>query len=391
MLVLERRVYRGPSLYAHFPVMRLTVDLGPLEAWPSAKIPGFNEGLLAALPSLDAHTCSFGTHGGFVRRLREDGGTWLGHVLEHVAIELQQLTGAQVSFGKTRGEGQTGRYHVVYEYEEERVGEAAGDLALKLIDSLLPADLRAERPAGEAAFDFKKELVELIDYAQRRQLGPSTGSIVRAAEARDIPGMRLNDYSLIQFGHGKYQKRIQATVTSETRHIAVEIASDKEETNRILGDLGLPVPRQRVVRSVESAVSAAERLGFPVVVKPLDANHGRGVSLDLKTADEVRVAFEKAREHARSIVVENFLNGFDHRMLVVGGELIAVAKRVPGHVVGDGEHTIAELVDILNSDPRRGIGHEKVLTRLELDAQAERLMAKAGVTAATVLERGRQF
>ncbi len=388
MQVLERRVYRGPSLYAHFPVMRLTIDLGALEAWPSAKLPGFNDGLLAALPSLDAHTCSFGTAGGFVRRLREDGGTWLGHVLEHVAIELQQLTGAKVVFGKTRSDGPQGRYHVVYEYEEERVGEAAGDLALKLIHSLLPADLRpADSSTDGEPLDFPKELIELIDYAQRRQLGPSTGSLVRAAEARDIPWMRLNDYSLIQLGHGKYQKRIQATVTSETRHIAVEIASDKEETNRILGDLGLPVPRQRVVRTVEAAVTAAERLGYPVVVKPLDANHGRGVSLDLKTNEEVRIAFEKAREHARSIVVENFLAGFDHRMLVVGGELVAVAKRVPGHVVGDGVHTISELVDIVNSDPRRGIGHEKVLTRLELDAQAERLMAQKNVTAATVLPK----
>ncbi len=389
MQVLERRIYRGPSLYAHFPVMRLTIDLGPLEAWPSAKIPGFNEGLLAALPSLEAHTCSFGTAGGFVRRLTEDGGTWLGHVLEHVAIELQQLTGAKVVFGKTRGEGAPGRYHVVYEYEEERVGDAAGDLALKLIRSLLPVDLRpTEVDAADAVFDFQKELVELIDYAQRRQLGPSTGSLVRAAEARDIPWMRLNDYSLVQFGHGKYQKRIQATVTSETRHIAVEIASDKEETNRILGDLGLPVPRQRVVRSVDGAVSAAERLGCPVVLRPLVANHGRGVSLDLKTADEVRVAFDKAREHARSVVVENYLAGFDHRMLVVGGELVAVAKRVPGHVVGDGAHTVAELVEIVNSDPRRGIGHEKVLTRIELDAQADRLMAKRNVTKDTVLPAG---
>ena len=392
MIVVERRVYRGPSLYAHFPVMRLTVDLGVLEEWPSAKIPGFNDALLEAMPTLHAHTCSFGEAGGFVRRLREDGGTWLGHVLEHVAIELQQLTGAHVSFGKTRGEGTKGRYHVVYEYEEERVGEAAGDLALRFLHHLLPADLRPRAEDDKpTAFDLKREIVELIDFAQRRQLGPSTGSIVRAAEARDIPWMRLNDYSLIQFGHGKYQKRIQATVTSETRHIAVEIASDKEETNRILGNLGLPVPRQRVIRSAEGAVSAAERLGYPVVVKPLDANHGRGVSLDLKTSDEVRTAFDKAREHARSIVVENFLSGFDHRMLVVGGELIAVAKRVPGHVVGDGKHTIRELVEILNADPRRGIGHEKVLTRLELDAQADRLMAKAEVTAETVLEDGRVF
>jgi cyanophycin synthetase len=388
MELLERRVYRGPSLYAHFPVLRLTVDLGALEEWPSAKIPGFVDGLLTKLPSLRAHTCSFGTEGGFVRRLTEDGGTWLGHVLEHVAIELQVLTGANVTFGKTRSEGTNGRYHVVYEFEEERVGEAAADLGLKLLHSLLPPDLR---PAPVEPFEFDRELVELIDFAQRRQLGPSTGSLVRAAEARDIPWMRLNDYSLVQFGHGKYQKRIQATVTSETRHIAVSIASDKEETNRILGDLGLPVPRQRLVRSADGAVTAANRLGFPVVVKPLDANHGRGVSLDLKTDAEVRVAFEKAREHARSVIVENFLAGFDHRMLVVGGELVAVAKRVPGHVVGDGEHTIAQLVDIVNADPRRGIGHEKVLTRIELDAQAGRLMESKGVSQDTVLPKDEVF
>ena len=393
MELLERRVYRGPSLYAHFPVMRLTIDLGALEAWPSAKIPGFNDGLLAAIPSLRTHTCSYETEGGFVRRLSEDGGTWLGHVLEHVAIELQQLTGANVVFGKTRSEGAPGHYHVVFEYEEERVGEAASNLALALIDHLLPADLKSRKPKSEedsAPFDFGPALVELIDFAQRRQLGP-TGALVRAAEARDIPWMRLNDYSLVQFGQGKYQKRIQATVTSETRHIAVEIASDKEETNRILGELGLPVPRQRVVRSAEAAAIAADRLGYPVVVKRLDANHGRGVSLDLKNGDQVRAAFDKASEHARSIVVENFLEGFDHRMLVIGGELVAVAKRVPGHVIGDGKNTIAGLVDIVNSDPRRGIGHEKVLTRIELDPQAERLMAHNGVTRDTVLPKDQVF
>ncbi|CAN5923498.1 cyanophycin synthetase [soil metagenome] len=391
MELLERRVYRGPSLYAHFPVMRLTVDLGALEQWPSAKIPGFNDGLLAAIPSLGAHKCSFDAEGGFVRRLQEDGGTWLGHVLEHVAIELQQLTGANTVFGKTRSAGAPGQYHVVFEYEEERVGEAASNLALALLHHLLPADLAPPRKCDQPEFDFKTELVELIDFAQRRQFGPSTGALVRAAEARDIPWMRLNDYSLVQLGHGKYQKRIQATVTSETRHISVEIASDKEETNRILGELGLPVPRQRVVRTAEAAAAAAERLGFPVVVKPLDANHGRGVSLDLKNGDEVRAAFDKAREHARSVVVENFLAGFDHRMLVIGGQLVAVAKRVPGHVVGDGKSTIAELVAIVNSDPRRGIGHEKVLTRIELDAQAERLMADKGATRDTVLPKDEIF
>jgi cyanophycin synthetase len=389
MKILERRTYRGPSLYAHFPVMRLTVDLGALEQWPSGRIPGFVDGLLAKMPSLRTHTCSFGTEGGFIRRMTEEGGTWLGHVLEHVALELQQIAGAQVVFGKTRTAGEAGQYHVVYEYEEERVGEAAADLGLKLLHHLLPADLRP--PDADEPLDFDAELHGLIDFAERRQLGPSTHSLVRAAEARDIPWMRLNDHSLIQFGHGKYQRRIQATVTSETRHIAVEIASDKEETNRILGDLGLPVPRQRLVRSAEGAVQAAGRLGYPVVLKPLDANHGRGVSLDLKTPEQVRVAFEKAREHARSVVVETFLAGFDHRMLVVNGELIAVAKRVPGHVVGDGERTIRQLVDKVNEDPRRGIGHEKVLTRLELDDQALRLMTLAGHTPETVLPRGEPF
>ena len=391
MKIVERRVYRGPSQYALFPVMRLTVELGELEAWPTGKLDGFNQRLLAALPSLDQHTCSYGAVGGFVRRLTEEDGTWLGHVLEHVAIELEQLAGAKVSFGKTRGAGEPGRYHVIYQYEEERVGEAAADLGHRLLQSLLPAPLRTLAPDTIESFDFRAELEELITLAQRRQLGPSTSSLVRAAEARDIPWLRLNDHSLVQFGHGKYQKRIEATVTSETRHIAVSIASDKEETNKILGDLGLPVPHQRLARSAEEAVRAANRLGFPVVVKPLDANHGRGVSIDLKTDDEIRVAFDKAREHARTIVIETFLSGYDHRMLVVGGNLVAVAKRVPGHVVGDGVKTIAELIDVVNSDPRRGIGHEKVLTRLELDHQAERLMAMKGHTAATVLPAGEIF
>jgi cyanophycin synthetase len=271
----------------------------------------------------------------------------------------------------------------VYEFEEERVGEAAGELALKLIHQLLPEQLR---PDGEpdATFDFPREHKSLLEFAQARQLGPSTAALVRAAEARNIPWLRLNDYSLVQLGHGKFQKRIQATVTSETRHISVELASDKEETNKILGDLGLPVPRQRLARSPEQAVRSAERLGYPVVVKPLNANHGRGVTLGCMTAPEVEVAFGKAREHSRTVVIETFLTGHDHRMLVVNGQLVAVAKRVPGHVVGDGVRTIAELVDVVNGDPRRGVGHEKVLTRLELDHQAELLMARRGMTAASV-------
>jgi cyanophycin synthetase len=392
MKVLERRVYRGPNLYAHFPCIRLTLDLGALEDWPSARIDGFNDKLVAHLPTLAEHTCSYGVAGGFLRRLSENEGTWMGHVLEHVAIELQQRVGARVTFGKTRGTGQPREYHVVYAFEEEKVGLAAADLAMRLIAICLPESLRPPEIELPPDFDFAAELKALIALAQRRQFGPSTASLVRAAEDRDIPWLRLNDQSLVQFGHGRFQKRIQATVTSETRHIAVEIASDKEQTNKILGDLGLPVPRQDLVRGPREAVRAAEKIGYPVVVKPYNANHGRGVCLNLMNAAEVEAAYETASQiTGRTCIVEKMITGHDHRMLVVNGELIAVSKRVPGHVVGDGKHTIAELVDIVNSDPRRGIGHEKVLTKIEIDHQAERLMAESNVTLETVLEEGRVF
>lgn len=380
MKVLETRVYQGPNLYAHFPCMRLTLQLGKLEDWPSAKLPGFVEQLLAALPSLEEHTCSPGVRGGFIQRLQADGeGTWLGHVLEHVVLELQVLAGAKVTFGKTRGTGKPGEYHVVFEYEDARAGQSAVELGLRLLHHLVPSELVPEIHR-DADFDFSAELTDLIRQVQRRALGPSTLSLVHAAEARDIPWMRLNDYSLVQFGYGKWQKRIQATVTSETRHIAVELAGDKQETNKILGDLGLPAPRQEMVYSKDDAIRAARRIGYPVVVKPLNANHGRGVAVNLNSASQVELAFDKAREHSRAVLVESFITGDDHRMLVVNGELVAVAKRVPGHVIGDGVHTVEQLVEIANRDPRRGVGHEKVLTRLELDHQAERMLGAAGLS-----------
>jgi cyanophycin synthetase len=388
MQILERRAYVGPNLYAHFPVVRLLVDLEALEEHPSAKMDGFVDGLLELLPGLNKHGCSYGCEGGFVRRLKEDGGTWMGHVLEHVAIELQVLTGAKVSFGKTRSTEKPGHYHVVFEYEEENVGLEAVDLAHKIIETLLPPKMRSG--VLEETFDAKTEIRSLIDYAQKRQLGPSTASLVRAAEDRGIPWFRLNSRSLIQLGHGKYQKRIQATITSATSHIGVELASDKEETNRLLGDLGLPVPRQRWVRNENEAVRAAEKLQYPVVIKPLDANHGRGVTTDVRDAEGAKVAYAKAREHSRNVLVESFLSGYDHRMLVVGGELIAVAKRVPGHVMGDGKHTVTELVEKVNADPRRGYGHENVLTRLEIDHEALRMLERKSYTAESVPKEGEE-
>ena len=384
--ILNSQVYVGPNIYALFPVIRLTLDLGELEDWPTERLGrAFTGKLLETLPGLDQHGCSYGEPGGFVRRLNEGEGTWLGHVLEHVAIELQNVAGTPVTFGKTRGNGEPGQYHVVYEYEQAEVGLEAGQLGLLLLNSLLPQELR-QPDAHE--FNFARRRDRFIRFAQSKALGPSTASLVAAAEARDIPWLRLNGQSLIQFGHGRFQKRIQATVTSSTPHIAVELASDKEETVKLLGDLGLPVPKQRMVYDDEDAAAAARRIGFPVVVKPLNANHGRGVSIRLTDEEQVKAAFVTAREHSRAVLVESFLEGLDHRLLVVNGELIAASKRMPGHVVGDGERTVEQLVEIVNQDPRRGVGHEKVLTRLEFDEQAERMLAKKGYDKDTVPAAG---
>ena len=383
MKILDRSVYVGPSHYAHFPVIRLVLDLGALEAWPTSKLgPAFVDSLLTALPGLREHGCSYGVAGGFVRRMTEDEGTWVGHVLEHVAIELQNVSGVKVTFGKTRETEQSGIYDVVFEYEQEDVGLEAADVALDLLHHLLPPTLR---PDGEnPSFDLAERRDAFIRYAQRRALGPSTASIVHAAEARDIPWLRLNEQSLIQLGYGCNQQRIQATITGRTSHIAVELASDKEETNRILANLGLPVPKQRLVQTPERAVSAAERIGYPVVTKPYNGNHGRGVAVNLTTPEEVIAGFRRAQEISRSVIVESFITGHDHRMLVVNGELVAVSKREPGKVTGDGVHTIEQLIATVNADPRRGIGHEKVLTQLELDEQAIGLLDKLGYRADTV-------
>ena len=383
MRILNRNVYVGPSQYARFPVIRLELDLGELENWPTAKLGGFADALIEALPGLAEHGCSYGEPGGFLRRMREGEGTWLGHVLEHVAIELQNVAGEDVTFGRTRGisDDRPGVYSVVYEYIQRDEGIAAGELALKLLDSLLPAELRT---ATDDTWNWEEERDGFIRYAQRGALGPSTASLVRAAEERGIPWLRLNEQSLVQLGHGRYQQRIQATVTGRTPHIAVELAGDKEETNKILASLGLPVPRQALVTSQTDALRAARRLGGAVVVKPYNGNHGRGITVDISSDDDIRAAFEAAREHSRSVIVETFIAGDDHRLLVVNGELVAATRRTPGRVVGDGRHTVAELVELVNADPRRGVGHEKVLTRLQLDREAELMLERAGHGAASV-------
>ena len=395
MKITARNVYVGPSIYANFPVIRMVLDIGVLVDWPSVKCgKKFTDGLQAALPSLQEHGCSYGEPGGFLRRLTEDEGTWMGHIMEHVALEIQNMAGSGVSFGRTRTTGEAGMYNMVYAYKQRDVGLEAGHLALRLLMHLLPQKLQKQvEHKFDENFNFESELEDFVRRAQRREFGPSTQSLVDAAVERDIPWLRLNDYSLVQFGHGKYQKRIEATVTSDTGTISTSLASDKEGTHNLLKDMGLPVPRQRMFSTEDEAVYAANKIGYPIVIKPLDANHGRGISINLTNDEQVREAFHFAREQgrSRSILAESFVTGFDHRMLVINNELVAVAKRVPGHVLGDGKSSISELIDIVNSDPRRGIGHEKVLTRLEIDKQAKGLMEEAGYDENTVLKKDEQF
>jgi cyanophycin synthetase len=359
--ILETRVYRGPNYWSYEPTIKLLVDLGVLEDFPSNTIKGFVEGLLDLLPGVGAHSCGTGKAGGFEHRLRE--GTWLGHVSEHVALQLQREAGTEVGRGKTRSSGVAGQYHVVYSFGDESVGLAAGRLAVRLVNHLVQTD---------PDFDFRLEFEKLVLLAERAALGPSTQAILDEAALRDIPFIRLNEQSLVQLGHGVHQKRIRATMTSETSSLGVDIASDKKLTNKLLAATGVPVPRSEVVRNEQEASAAAATIGYPVAIKPLDGNHGRGVILNLADDDAVRAGYGAARAESRhgGVVVESFLTGNDYRCLVVGGVLRAVAQRVPAHVIGDGEHSVAELVEATNADPRRGIGHEKVLTRIKIDDES---------------------
>jgi len=377
--ITDRMVYRGPNYWSYEPAIRLIVRLGELEEYPTDKVPGFTDTLVGLLPGLHTHTCSRGHAGGFVERLKE--GTWLGHVSEHVALELQRMTGSEIRRGKTRGTGNPGEYNVIYGYADETVGLAAGDLAVRIVNHLVEP---------EPELDVQAAIEDLIRTANRVAFGPSTQAIVDEAASRDIPWLRLDEHSLVQLGQGVYQKRIRATMTSVTPVLGTDIASDKALTARLLTSAGLPVPGTTVVRTVEDALKAARKLGYPVVVKPLDGNHGRGVGLDLADEEAVRAAYDVARAAAKrgGVVVERFVRGADHRLLVVDGRLVAAARRTPAHVVGDGEHTVAELVEIENADPRRGIGHEKVLTRITLDAKAEALLADQGLALDAVPERG---
>ncbi|TFI59713.1 cyanophycin synthetase [Sphingomonas parva] len=392
MAVTEVGVYRGPHYYSHTPMVRIQLDLGRMEEFPTNRIPGFTEALLEALPGVGRHACSLKVRGGFEKRLRE--GTWLGHVAEHIALELQTLAGSRAVRGKTRSvKNRPGVYNVMFAYNEERVGLAAGRIALELVNSLLPPELEGISGLDrihdfDGAFDLEGRLDTLKRLVRRTALGPTTRSLVEEAERRGIPVMRLDEKSLIQLGQGRFQQRIRASITGRTAQVATDIASDKNLTKRLLDESGIPVPRGVVVRNVEDAVRAARRLRFPLVTKPLDGNHGRGVTIGIESEEQLRFGFAEAQAQAkgRDVIVEQFFAGNDHRILVVDGKMIAVAERIPAQVTGDGVSTIRQLVAEVNRDPRRGDGHENVMTRIRIDALVEEYIGRSGMTPDSIPE-----
>jgi len=362
------RALRGPNYWRLAPVIASDVRLGPLERTLTSRLDGFADRLVAALPTLHEHPCSRERPGGFVERLRE--GTRLPHVLEHVALELQTLAGCNVAFGRVVPSGDEGVWWVIVEYDEEDVGiESVREGARIIRDCIRGVPVDGERVAA----DFQR-LYETV------RLGPSTGAIVEEARRRGIPVRRLNSRSLVQLGLGRNLRRIQATVTDRTSSIAVDTAQNKDETKRVLGNIGLPVPRGDVVRAVDDAVEVAEEVGFPVILKPLDASHGRGISARLDDEQALRAAWDEASRFSRRIVVERFASGRDHRVLVVNGKVVACAERIPARVIGDGQRSIRALIEEANRDPRRGVGHAKILTHLPVDAQTESYLAASGRT-----------
>ncbi|OKH23689.1 cyanophycin synthetase [Chroogloeocystis siderophila] len=379
MRILKIQTLRGPNYWSirrhKLIVMRL--DLEDLAEKPSNEIPGFYEGLVAALPSLESHLCSPGCHGGFLMRVRE--GTLMGHIVEHVALELQELAGMPAGFGRTRETATPGVYQVVFEYQEEQAGRYAARAAVRLCQSIVNKGYYLRQ-------ELEQDLEDLRELQRDAALGPSTDAIVLEAEARGIPWMSLGTRFLIQLGYGVHQKRIQATMTARTGILGVELACDKEGTKRILANAGVPVPRGTVISYFDELETAIEEVGgYPIVIKPLDGNHGRGITIDIRNWEEAEAAYDAARDVSRSVIVERFYTGRDHRVLVVDGKVVAVAERVPAHVIGDGVSTIEELIDQTNRDPNRGEGHDNVLTRIELDRTSYQLLERQGYTLDTVL------
>jgi cyanophycin synthetase len=380
MKIIETKALRGPNYWSNYrkKLIVMKLDLEELEQSPTDKIPGFADRLEAMIPSMVSHRCSKNHAGGFFERVKE--GTWMGHVVEHIALEIQTLAGMECGFGRTRGTGTAGVYNVVFSYMEEKVGLYAAKAAVAIAEALI----------ASKEYNLNADLINMRQMRERERLGPSTGSIVDEAVARDIPFIRLNGESLVQLGYGKNQVRFRATMTDRTSSIAVDLASNKDETKRMLADAAIPVAKGMCIVHEEEVKEVIEKVKFPLVFKPLDGNHGKGASINVKTEEEAIEAFHHAKKYSRKIIVEKFITGYDFRVLVINHRFIAAALREPAHVIGDGTSTIQQLIDKENKDPRRGYGHENVLTEISIDKETHDQLAKYNYTLDTILKKGEQ-
>ncbi len=383
MRILEIKVLKGPNYWSvrRTKLIQMKLDLEEKENMPTNKIPGFRERLEKLLPSLYEHRCSVGTPGGFFQRV--DEGTWMGHVVEHIALEIQTLAGMDTGFGRTRTpEGEKeGIYYVVFSYMEEDAGVYAARASVRIAQSLIEG----------SDYDLAEDIQQMREIREDTRLGPSTGCIVEEAAKRGIPYIRLNKQSLVQLGYGVNQKRIRATIASTTSNIAVDIACDKEETKMLLEAAEIPVPRGTVVRTEEGLDAAIEKFGYPLVIKPIDGNHGKGNTTNINNREQAIRAFEAAKQFSRSVIVERFITGYDFRCLVINYKFICAALRTPASVVGDGVHDLQWLINETNKDPRRGYGHEKVLTQITIDQFTQKMLDDAGVTLQHVPAKGELF
>jgi len=326
MKVLETKVLRGPNYWSNYrhKLICVKLDIEDLENYPTDKIHGFSERIEALMPSLLSHRCSKDYEGGFFERVKE--GTWMGHVIEHIALELQCLAGMDCGFGRTRTAERDGIYNIVFSYEIEEAGLYAAEAAISIARSLI---------AGQA-HNIAEDIDELKYIKASKGFGPSTQSIINEAKKRNIPYRSMNDGSLVMFGHGANQKLIRASMTSDTSNMGVETAADKEETKQLLAKAYIPVPKGEVVRSIEGLEDAIHEIGFPVVIKPINGNHGRGITTNIQNFNQATVAFDIAKTISDSIIVEKFIEGDDYRFLLINYKLVAVAKRTPAMVMGDG-------------------------------------------------------
>lgn len=379
MKILKIQALRGPNIWSvrRKKLIQMRLDLEELEQRPTNTIEGFRERIEKMFPTMYEHRCSEGVPGGFFSRVER--GTWMGHVIEHIALEIQTLAGMETGFGRTRETKDPGVYNVVFSYVEESVGEYAAEASVRIAEALI---------SGEE-YDVEADIQKMREIRERVRLGPSTGSIVEEAVARDIPWIRLGTNSLVQLGYGVNQLRFQATITCQTSHIAVDIACDKEATKRMLDNASIPVAKGDICVDEEDLENTIKKIGYPIVLKPLDGNHGKGASINVKDWESAKAGLAHAKQYSRRIIVEKFITGFDFRVLVINNKVVAAAKRVPAHVVGDGQLNIQQLIDKENLDPRRGYGHENVLTEISVDRDTLDLLEKENLTLESIPENGK--